>query len=192
MEDSGGKVIWVLAGCVGLLTVALCVGGGIALFMVTGEPGTAGPNSSPGPGPMPGPAPGPMPMPPPPGPAGLDLAPRAVVATVTSGTGRMPVRVGSECRFAVTADSSGGSVMCNAQVTCGAQLLYGGPSAGFFPCTVHGSPTRHVVGRDAQTTAGDRDAAMSLDTIAGTLSVRDDTTGNFGAYTVEARVLSIQ
>jgi hypothetical protein len=120
-------------------------------------------------------------------------APRRVVATVTSVTGAAPVSPGSACDFAVSRAPRGdGTFWCNAQVTCGGQLLYGGPNAGFFDCTLYDQPTRHVVGGEGNTTQHDGDAAMQLDTLQGILTVTDDAMGRFGAFSVTAAVQSVQ
>ena len=71
-------------------------------------------------------------------------------------------------------------------------MLYGGPSAGLFPCELPEQPQRGVVGADDMTSATDTDAAMRLDTRSGTLSIRDDSSGPHGEYTLEARISSVR
>jgi len=114
----------------------------------------------------------------------------ARVQTVVGNPGR--VTAGSTCDFRVTRhDRPDGTFWCNAQVSCGGTLLYGGPGAGFFDCTLYEQPQRHVVGEDPNTSATDRDAAMRLDTLRAELEVRDDASGRLGAFTVRAQVTSV-
>ncbi len=183
MQDKKqGTVIWVLVGCLGLFFVLVCGGAGAFVFFARDSQPVA-----PVPGPAPGPVPGPGPIVP-----GPD-APRRVLAVVTSVTGAAPVAVGTACEFPVERrDRGDGTFWCNAQVYCGGQLLYGGPTAGFFDCTLYEQPQRHVVGGEHNTTSMDSDAAMYLDTLQGTLTVTDDAAGRYGAYSLSARVQSVQ
>ncbi len=155
--------------------------------------------------PMPVPIPPSTPLPPPPvlptpptAPPGAlappsDMAPRLVHATVTEVSGApLGVAVGASCDFNVEReDAPDGTFACNAQVVCGGRLLYGGPGAGYFPCTLYLGPPRHVVGADLNTTTADHDGAMSLDT-HGTLELWDDATGPNGEFRVVATVQSVE
>lgn len=116
-----------------------------------------------------------------------------VRATVTAVEGSIGVDVGAECGFAVDRrDRSDGTFWCNAQIVCGGRLLYGGPEAGYFPCTLFEQPRRDVVGSDPQTHEDDRDAAMSIDTTTGALEIWDDASGELGRFRVRARVDSVE
>ena len=121
------------------------------------------------------------------------LPSRTVNATITMATGNAPVPVGTNCNFVVSAQANANSptgVQCRAQVVCGGQLLFGGPDVGYFTCTVVAQPPS-ISGSDPTTTAQDGvDAAMSIDTAAGTLTVHDDG-GVHGAYSVTARIDSV-
>jgi hypothetical protein len=121
------------------------------------------------------------------------LPSRTVNATVTMVTGNSPVPVGGTCSFVVSAQSNPDAttgVLCRAQVVCGGQLLFGGPSAGYFECRVTDQPPG-IAGGDPSTTAQDgADSAMAIDTAAGTLTVHDEG-GALGAYSVTARVDSV-
>lgn len=164
-----GKPIWILTGLLVVLGLFTC--GGIGVFIAVA------------------PRPPPVVENPVADPTGADLGPRQIEATVTSSEGAAPVAVGSSCSFEVlTQPAQGGGYMCNAQIYCAGRLLYGGPNAGYFPCTVFGPPNRGVVGRDAQTTANDGDSSMEMDTSQHLLMVGDDPTGTFGAYSVVARI----
>jgi hypothetical protein len=136
----------------------------------------------------------PTPLPPlPPPQAGA----RRVSAVVEEVTGSVPgVRAGTRCEFDVTReDRDDGTFWCNAQIRCGNQLLYGGQTrgrrSGFFDCTLYEQPERHVVGEDRDTTGQDADPAMRLDTLRGTLTIRDDARGRLGEFTVRARVTGV-
>ena len=108
-------------------------------------------------------------------------------------TGNAPVPVGTSCNFVVSAQANAESpsgTLCRAQVVCGGQLLFGGPEAGYFVCTVVEQPPS-ISGSDPSTTAQDgADAAMSIDTATSTLTVHDDG-GVHGAYSVTARIDSV-
>lgn len=134
-------------------------------------------------------------VPPPPPPTGIDSTdPRAITATVESVSGTPGVSVGQTCEFNVERRDrdDGSGFWCNAQVVCGGHLLYGGPTAGFFPCTLFEAPSRGVVGSDPNTTSQDQDAAMSLDTVQRHLEIWDDARGALGEFRVVARVDSVQ
>jgi hypothetical protein len=116
-----------------------------------------------------------------------------VRATVTSAEGSIAASVGTTCALTVEQrDRLDGTFWCNTQIVCAGQLLYGGPDAGYFPCVFHSTPRRDVVGADDQTHSEDGDAAMRLDTIAGSLEIWDDSTGPFGVFRVRARVDSVE
>jgi hypothetical protein len=126
--------------------------------------------------------------------------PRRVRAEVVRSTGESGVRVGAICEFLVqrvplpNPDETSGKqrYYCNAQVSCGGTLVYGGPDRGFFPCVLHVGTQRHVVGADASTTRDDHDAAMKLDTPAGLLKVWDDRFGTLGEFEIVADVIQVE
>jgi hypothetical protein len=125
-----------------------------------------------------------------PEPLGVLAAPLAVRAEVTRTSGAELTRPGEICEFLVEQrqrDES--SLYCNAQVTCGGTLLYGGPERGYFPCRFDDGEEREVVGNDPTTTKDDKDPALHLDTRAGVLHIWDDESGPHGAFDVEAEVL---
>lgn len=203
--DPRGRWVWIAIGCGGLALSLLCVAPPVIWLLRSDPPEGAdaprapiapAPPTSPSPPvaprpPVAPPAPPLAPLPPPPSPA--ITSPRRVTATVEAATGVPGLRAGSECSFDVThGDRPDGTFWCNAQVRCAGRLLYGGPSAGFFECTLYERPERHVVGEDPSTTSQDGDAAMRLDTLAGRLTVRDDPRGRLGAFTVRARVTGVQ
>lgn len=116
-----------------------------------------------------------------------------VHATVRSVEGSLPIDTGAMCAFAVDRrDRPDGTFWCNAQIVCDGRLVYGGPEAGYFPCTLHEQPRRDVVGGDPQTHAEDGDAAMAIDTVAGSVEIWDDATGDLGRFRVVASVDSVE
>jgi hypothetical protein len=123
-----------------------------------------------------------------------DRAPRAVSATIQTVTGTPGVSVGQTCEFNVERRDrdDGSGFWCNAQIVCGGHLLYGGPTAGFFPCTLFSAPGRGVVGSDPNTTASDQDAAMAIDTVQSHLEIWDDAQGANGEFRVVAHIDSVQ
>lgn len=134
-------------------------------------------------------------MPPPPlptGPRPTNTSPITVTAQVTGVTGNPGVSPGTPCTFLVEQHDAAerpGGYWCRANVMCGLTLLYGGGTAGYFPCTVTDSP-RSVVGRDSDTTQSDSDGSLDIDTRAGRLRVADDATGRLGAFSVDAQITS--
>ncbi len=123
-----------------------------------------------------------------------DRAARVVHATIESVTGTPGVSVGQTCEFNVERRDrdDGAGFWCNAQIVCGGHLLYGGPTAGFFPCTLFTAPVRGVVGSDPTTTAQDRDGAMSIDTVQSHLEIWDDAQGPNGEFRVVAHIDSLE
>src|SRR5687768_14993073 len=159
-NQSGGTSpwVWVGVGCGGLLLVGLCVGGGAAFWMMRAVPDhVSGPVAQQGTPSWPTATDPGVPVAVPTQPPALptaprpsDTSPRAVTASVTNVTGNPGVAPGNECVFLVEmhdqADAPGG-YWCRANVMCGLTLLYGGGTAGYFPCTVFDNP-RGVVGQD--------------------------------------------
>lgn len=200
-KNGRGPWLWVALGCGGFLLMGLCLVPAVAWVAFRGwaddrdrEIMEAGPSrrdpAEPMPAPLPGPGLGPgMPAPPP----MRAASPRHVTATVESASGLSSVAVGATCEFDVEQHDRGdGTFWCRAQVRCAGELLYGGPSAGYFDCTLYEQPHRHVVGEDRDTTRVDSDAAMRLNTLRNELEVRDDPSGRLGAFEVRARVTDVR
>ena len=194
--SSGNGLLYAAIGCAGFLVVALCVATGLGVWWYTQkqeELATAPPVLPIPDKPLPPDPANPWngtnsPLPPPP-----TTAPRSVAATVTEVTGASPVPVGANCAFNVETDANPAApngYWCRTQIVCGGRLLYGGPNAGFFPCTMTESPPT-IVGRDDDTTNTDSDAAMELDTGQSRLTVRDDASSANGAYSIVARIDTI-
>jgi hypothetical protein len=126
-------------------------------------------------------------------PAEAAPAPFAVRAEITRVSQGELVRPGQTCDFLVQRTvHKDGSYECNAQVMCGARLLYGGPGRGYFPCRITEGLRKDVVGIDPSTSRTDQDPALKIDTRLGVLSMWDDESGALGAYRVEADILSFQ
>lgn len=203
-NDNTWLLIGAAAGC-GLVMLLLVCGAAGALFFI-GARSAPPPVTTPIPVPVPPSPPSfPIPIPPPPslppilpplppGTSGAsDTAPRLVRATVSSVTGSPVASSGQACEFNVERrDRDDGTFWCNAQMVCGGHLLYGGPTAGFFPCTLYEGPPRHVVGNDPTTTREDQDPAMTLSTVDGTLEIWDDPSGPNGEFRLVAHVDSVE
>ncbi len=200
-EGGDGIGLWVALGCGGALLVGLCLVPP-AFFLLSweeeDEPVAAAPDPAlePAPDPLAPPWPDPAPpgpgpaMPPPPSP-GVTSA-RTVTVRFTQST-LDAVRVGSTCTFPVTQHTrDDGTFWCRAEIQCGGRTLYGGGSAGYFDCTLYEQPQRHVVGQDLNTTSGDRDPAMRLDTLRTELELRDDASGALGAFSARATVTDVR
>jgi hypothetical protein len=122
---------------------------------------------------------------------GDDVTTGSVVVSgvVTSASGLAGVAPGTPCSFTVDKRESG---MCRASVLCGGTTLYGSSAQnGFFPCTSFSTSPPTVVGADTSTTQSDSDPAFSIDTNLGAFSVSDDGSGALGAFTVSARISSV-
>jgi hypothetical protein len=212
-NDNTWLLLGVGLGCGMLVVLLVCAGAGTFLVLRS-APTASGPGNAGGPSPVTTPSYPPPSYPPPVPPPTIavppsvaplpptsvatagddDRAPRAVHATIESVTGSPGVSVGQTCEFNVERRDreDGSGFWCNAQVVCGGHLLYGGPTAGFFPCTLFAGPSRGVVGQDPNTTSQDRDGAMSIDTVQSHLEVWDDATGPSGEFRVGAHIDSIQ
>ncbi len=191
--ETGRKntAIWVLAGCGAGLMALLCVGTGVATFFVMRSDGVASDRTADGDDPTAPKERGPSPTVQ--TPDRDESAPWVVVAKVTAATGTKPVDEGAQCGFAVERHPSpGGGYWCRSQIVCAGKLLYGGPRSGYFQCTVVTSGRLSIVGSDVETSAKDTDAAMTLNTVLGELSLRDDSSGAHGAYTLSARIISVR
>ena len=123
----------------------------------------------------------------------FDPQPRQVRAEVTRVKGSAVAREGDKCEFLVERRlREQNSFYCNAQVVCGGRLLYGGPDRGYFVCKLSENQRRDVVGSDPNTTGGDQDGAIYLDTVEGVMRIWDDAQGPLGEFAVEAEILSVR
>jgi len=198
--------IGVGVGCALMIVCGMCIAGAGAVYVVRsgdemglptppapvvqgpGSPTTTPPTPPPTTPPVVGPA---TPIGPGAPSGGGEL--RRVRATVTASNGLADVPVGSSCTADVTRhDREDGPFWCNAQIPCGPRLVFGGADAGFFQCVLYEGARRDVVGSDSMTTNEDQDAAMSLNTVGGTLEVWDDATGRGGQMRMTARVDAIE
>lgn len=178
-EQRGNGLLWALVGCGALLFVGLCVALGVGAYLVMrdGVPGPTDPVVQPA-------YPPPQVPPPPPDQPGPSFV---LEADVTQVTGTLAGRVNGTCRFEVETQTGADRLHCRTQVFCDSQLVYGGPTAGYFPCQAD-AVRRSVRGVDGDTTSSDRDGAMTIDTDARTLVVRDDATGALGEFTLTATI----
>lgn len=193
-QNEKSPLLWALVGCAGLCLVGLCVFFGFGVYLLTetvesGQIASAEWQPDPKPDPMGG-----GPTEPPldgPAPSGSGL-PLQVEAVVTRVLGRAPVNQGAQCSFAVERHPSERGFWCRSQIVCAGSLLYGGSNAGYYDCQLEVDPEPRVIGGEDKTTSEDSDAAMQIDSSAGTLVVRDDRSGAHGEYRIEARIVSIE
>ena len=178
-EDSQSPLmLWGLVGCAAFLIFGLCATAGIGVYMFTTQPKA------------------PLPIPPP-GPAVPQIPPPSsslqVMATIVSNTDSKP-SVGERCTFRVEEIANPDQVSgywCHTRFRCGGRDIYGGPSNGYFPCTItrsSGTSRAEIVGQDSETTATDTDASFELNTVAGTLAIADDSTGALGTFKLVAKI----
>lgn len=196
--QKSSALTWIIVGCGAFFVLLVCAGAAGMIFWTLSArrsssavmPITPVPPVSTSGGPD---STGPQ-LPPPPVPSGpVDPSPRQVSAVVSTATGPVGVAPGTECRFPVLrVPRDDGTFWCRAQVTCGSVLLYGEGTAGYFNCQLWETPRRDVVGRDVDTTSGDRDPSFDLDTRAGTLRIADDASGRLGAFALEARIIYVR
>lgn len=191
-NSKGNGMIWVAAGCGGLLLLLLCVATGFGVFTIMDKRASMG-GSAPMPMQSSDPSTGPM-MPSPGGSPGA-TASVEVTATVTSSTGSRPAPEGAVCSFRVEhlPRSGGSGYWCRTQAVCGGQLLFGGPTAGYFNCDMtQDSSGTQILGADPDTTSADNDGSFAIDTNAGTVVIRDDSTSANGEYSLVAHISSVQ
>lgn len=190
MEKKNSTFILVGVGCGCLFLLLLCVASGGAYIFLQARSEPAWPPSGPAtpPGGVAYPGDPTVAVAAPPSPAGVADVHR-VTATITSASGLPNLGVGSQCVASVgRADRPDGTFWCNAQVLCGGTLVYGGATAGYFPCTIFSGDPWGVSGSEDQTTSVDQDPAFRIDTRAGILEARDDAAGALGAYSVTTRI----
>lgn len=120
---------------------------------------------------------------------------RTIIARVTQVRGIDSLRRGAACEFdvdRVDLSPDGTSYRCRTRVMCGDVLIYGGPSSGYFDCTLEPPPSLHVRGEDTATSASDTDGAFAIDSAAGTFRVRDDSSGPNGELELIARITRVE
>ena len=177
-QSRGNGFLWALVGCGALLFVGLCVALGIGAWMLAREGFPQRPTSTAPPqGPTPG-TPGLGGGKPPP----TSGEPLVFTAAITEATGSISGRISRECRFTVEPPRTD-EPKCRTQIVCDSLLLYGGPSAGFFPCRFD-PVARTVSGVDEDTTSADGDAAMTVDSTSRFLRIFDDSSGPNGEFTL--------
>ncbi len=189
MKENNTLFVAIGVGCGCLLVLLACGVTGVLVYLgmaardgAVAEPVFTPPPAGPSPmtpsAPMVGPA----------APVGVTDVHR-IDATVTAASGLSDVTVGTPCVASVgRADREDGTFWCNAQITCGQRLLYGGPTAGYFECTLYAGTSFGVAGADAGTSGADRDPAMQIDTRSGSIEISDDADGALGAFHVSLRV----
>lgn len=158
-------------------------------------PAPSNPTPAPAPPGLPSPGLPPPPAPPssrpPPGRAATP--PYRVRVQIEHVEGLTTLRAGDPCEFDVARyNRPDGTFWCHADIRCGGSLLYGGARQGYFDCSLILPPHPDVVGHDHQTTTGDGDAELHLDTPRREFRLSDDASGVAGAFEVRGRVESVR
>jgi len=106
---------------------------------------------------------------------------------VTQASGLADVAPGASCSLELTYRPRWGAFPCRAVVTCGERVLFGAERHnGYLACEVSQGPPLSVHAQDEHTTREDGgDAALTLDTTAGSFEIRDSADGSFGVYAIE-------
>ena len=175
-----------------LVPLFLCVGGaalvyGLGPWLET-ERSLGDPYGGMGPVVAPGEAPGPT-MPPPAQPVrpvgtlALLGAPVRFMVTVVRATGAAMAPPPTECVLVIDQPSV---ARCQARFTCDGKVLYGGDGLGYFDCP-RDQDDQTIVGRDDNTSEGDGDGAIDIDSRSGIVTLRDDAAGTYGELEVEGR-----
>ena len=193
-------VTWVLVGCVAVALLGFLASAGVAAWLWYRSRDDVPAAVQAAPTPVPGLAQGQVPAASPAEPSAAPPSgrpggspPLTLRATVTDVAGNKVVPVGATCAFLVERHARQQGYWCRSQITCGGLLLYGGAQAGYFKCLFERSDDhKGVSGGDDMTTGRDGDASMEIDTAAHRLVIRDDDRGSYGAFTVTARIDSVQ
>lgn len=135
-------------------------------------------------------------LPDPPGPVRpVGVAPgitaRTVEFSVTSVTGLPAVTTGAYCTFTLNdRGATHGTGRCQTQVYCNGIALYGdGVSNGYLDCELTTSePSGYPSATDAESTATDGDASLTLTPSTSEIVISDDATGPNGAFVVRGYV----
>ena len=203
-ESSNNTMLFAGIGCAAVALLGMCVlGGGAAIYVARSGSASSPPPPPPvgtvgggGGGGGGGPVLGGGPQIGPGNPADVDWQGHPVVqirATITRATSAYSmIAPGATCEFPVELRGVGddGIARCHVVVVCAGLSVYGSDRFGHFPCTATDAPPS-VSGSDPQTTSADQDGAFSIDTRAGTLTVRDDAIGTLGSLEIEARIDSV-
>ncbi len=104
-----------------------------------------------------------------------DLRPREIEVAVDGYVADAPLAPGTACSLVVEVRSGEAPFRCRAELVSVGRTLYGSGSSGLFDCEL--PEGRHVRGSDVAMSAVDGDAAFEIDTVAGTLSLRDHGAG---------------
>ena len=122
----------------------------------------------------------------------FDREPRQVRAEITRVTGAQILRPGDKCEFLIERrPRENASPYCNTQIVCGGRLVFGGPDRGYFACRFETDHRRDVTGSEPVTSGRDGDSAFYINTAEGVMRVWDDEAGMYGAFQIEADVLSV-
>lgn len=150
----------------------------------------------------PGPAPSPAAESPPPHERAVPVASRGatvaerllpggfrVMGTVRAETGRAPAHAGAHCEAGVV-PVVGSPQECRVVVECDGTVLYGAPIRHAARCQLGVNGLITVV--DSLTSARDSDAAIDIDVANSVMRVTDESPGEYGRYSVEIDIDSVE
>jgi len=113
-----------------------------------------------------------------------------VYGTIVNARGHAPAREGGHCEAGVV-PFVGRSNECRVVVECEGNVLYGAPMRHPVVCQLAVDGTLRSV-TDALTSARDGDAQLELSVEDGTVKVNDERPGEFGRYSLEFHIDSVE
>ncbi|MBL8936015.1 MAG: hypothetical protein JNM69_15770 [Archangium sp.] len=112
-----------------------------------------------------------------------------VMGTVRHESGRSPAHVGVRCEAGVV-PVVGSPQECRVVVECDGNVLYGAPIRHAAKCALGANGLSTV--SDALTSARDADAAIEIDVASSVMRVTDESPGEYGRYSVEIDIDSVE
>lgn len=112
-----------------------------------------------------------------------------VMGTVRHETGRAPAHVGTHCEAGVV-PVVGSAQECRVVVECDGNVLYGAPLRHPAACQLGSGGLRSA--SDALTSARDSDAAIEIDVTNSVMRVKDESPGEYGRYSLEIEIDSVE
>lgn len=112
-----------------------------------------------------------------------------VMGTVRHETGRSPAHVGVHCEAGVV-PVVGSPKECRVVLECDGNVLYGSPIRHAAKCQLIANGLSTV--SDELTSARDSDAAIEIDVASSVMRVSDESPGEYGRYSVEIDIDSVE
>lgn len=112
-----------------------------------------------------------------------------LMGTVRHETGRAPAHVGAHCEAGVV-PVVGSPQECRVVIECDGNVLYGAPIRHAATCQLGGRGL--LSASDALTSARDADAAIEIDVTNSVMRVKDESPGEYGRYSLEIDIDSVE